>query len=256
MPSSLPEVTLAAAAEFVRPVTRLLTARGLTVGATVSGHIPPAATEGPAHQTDDALPGTPAPELFPAGRTGILVCVCYPRRIAAEALRGFSVALNFHPAPLPDLRGIHVFELAIAEDRPDFAVTCHHLTPDLDSGDLIDSAEVARRPDDTAVALAGRAFMANMMLVDRVVRRLVETWPEPLPGTPQGPGVFAGRRFTRERCWPRAEDDDRTLDRKMRAVCFDGRTARFGDAVFPLGPDGVTRLRAWLAEQSPALTAV
>lgn len=165
--------------------------------------------------------------------------------------------LGFHPAPLPDLRGLHPFEVAIAEDRPDYAVTCHHITDELNRGDVVGGVAVERRADDTAIALARRSLMSLLVLVDQVVTLLEKSWPSPPLGTRQGQGRFASRAFAREICWPSADDSDDDLDRKMRAVCWDNTSARFGDQSFPLGEEGRAALRAWLSRpngsQSSAL---
>ena len=51
--------------------------------------------------------------------------------------------LNFHPAPLPDLRGTGGFNLAILENHKNFGVSVHYMDEGIDSGPII---EVDRFP--------------------------------------------------------------------------------------------------------------
>ena len=53
--------------------------------------------------------------------------------------------LNFHPAPLPDLRGLGGYNVAILEGRDEWGVSCHFVDERFDTGDLV---EVERFPID------------------------------------------------------------------------------------------------------------
>lgn len=46
--------------------------------------------------------------------------------------------LNFHPAPLPELRGTGGFNLAILENHKSFGVTVHYMDEGIDTGPVID----------------------------------------------------------------------------------------------------------------------
>ena len=51
--------------------------------------------------------------------------------------------LNFHPAPLPDLRGLGGYNVAILEGMREWGVSCHFVDESFDTGDLV---EVERFP--------------------------------------------------------------------------------------------------------------
>ena len=53
--------------------------------------------------------------------------------------------LNFHPAPLPDLRGLGGYNVAILEGMREWGVSCHFVDESFDTGDLV---EVERFPID------------------------------------------------------------------------------------------------------------
>ncbi len=45
--------------------------------------------------------------------------------------------LNFHPAPLPDIRGLGGFNVAILEDFAEWGVSAHFVDEEFDTGDLV-----------------------------------------------------------------------------------------------------------------------
>ena len=45
--------------------------------------------------------------------------------------------LNFHPAPLPDMRGIGGYNVAILEDWPEWGVSAHFVDETFDTGDVV-----------------------------------------------------------------------------------------------------------------------
>jgi methionyl-tRNA formyltransferase len=66
--------------------------------------------------------------------------------------------LNFHPAPLPDMRGLGGYNVAILEDWPEWGVSAHYVDVDFDTGDVV---RVDRFPIDrtreTALSLDFRS---------------------------------------------------------------------------------------------------
>ena len=45
--------------------------------------------------------------------------------------------LNFHPAPLPDIRGVGGYNVAVLEGMSEWGVSCHFVDEDFDTGDLV-----------------------------------------------------------------------------------------------------------------------
>jgi phosphoribosylglycinamide formyltransferase-1 len=66
--------------------------------------------------------------------------------------------LNIHPSLLPDLRGLHTHERALAEKRAEHGCTVHFVTADLDAGPIVAQARVPVLPDDDADRLAARVL--------------------------------------------------------------------------------------------------
>ncbi|MFJ6930653.1 formyltransferase family protein [Streptomyces nigra] len=59
---------------------------------------------------------------------------------SAELRQATAGALNFHPGP-PDLRGVGTYQIALAERRSAYGVTCHHMVERVDFGQIVDIAE-------------------------------------------------------------------------------------------------------------------
>ena len=61
--------------------------------------------------------------------------------------------LNFHPAPLPDLRGLGGYNVAILEGMREWGVSCHFVEPEFDTGDIVETERFPMDPD-TATAFS------------------------------------------------------------------------------------------------------
>jgi methionyl-tRNA formyltransferase len=124
--------------------------------------------------------------------------------------------LNFHPAPLPDIRGLGGYNVAVLDGMSEWGVSCHWVDPEFDTGDLV---RVERFPIDPD---ASTAFSVDLMsqehllaLFQQVMRRALAG--EELPREPQGPGRYvSGEEFESMRR-VRPGDD---LGRKLRAFWY------------------------------------
>ncbi len=89
--------------------------------------------------------------------------------------------LNIHPSLLPDLRGLHTHERALAEGRAEHGCTVHFVTAELDAGPIVARARVPVVQGDDAEALAARVLKEELRIypeaLDRVARSLVATAP-------------------------------------------------------------------------------
>ncbi len=90
-----------------------------------------------------------------------IVCLAgFMRILSADFVeRWRGRILNIHPSLLPDLKGLHTHERALAEARAEHGCTVHFVTADLDAGPIVAQARVAVRPDDDADRLAARVLV-------------------------------------------------------------------------------------------------
>jgi methionyl-tRNA formyltransferase len=124
--------------------------------------------------------------------------------------------LNFHPAPLPDYRGIGGYNVAILDGLASWGVSCHFVDEHFDTGDLVEVERFAIDQDrETAFSLDLKSQERLLGLFERVLRRVLDG--EELPRTPQGEGRYVTRAEFDELRVVRPGDD---LPRKLRAFWY------------------------------------
>ena len=124
--------------------------------------------------------------------------------------------LNFHPAPLPDFRGVGGYNLAILEGLPEWGVSCHFVDEHFDTGDLVAVERFPIDPDtETALSLDSKSQQQLASLFERVMQRLLDG--EELPRASQGEGRYVSRAEFEELRVVRPGDD---LGRKLRAFWY------------------------------------
>jgi methionyl-tRNA formyltransferase len=153
----------------------------------------------------------------PPGDVDVVISFLFWRRIREPLLSlGRIGCLNFHPAPLPDLRGLGGYNVAVLERMPEWGVSCHFVDAELDTGDLVEVERFPIDPDSaTAFSLDLETQERLLGLFKRVMGRALSG--EALPRTPQGQGRYVDRdEFERLRR-VRPGDD---LERKLRAFWY------------------------------------
>jgi methionyl-tRNA formyltransferase len=110
-------------------------------------------------------------------------------------------AVNFHPSPLPVGRGPYPLPRAIMEKRRRWAMSCHKVIHEFDSGDLLDTEEFGLFDGESHETLNLKLQMAAGRLAKRVAPNFVESWNA---ARAQGPGEY----------WPLFTEPERTIDFK------------------------------------------
>ncbi len=143
--------------------------------------------------------------------------------------------LNFHPAPLPDFRGLGGYNVAILEGRGEWGVSCHFVDEGIDTGDVV---EVERFPIDqateTAYSLDLRSQEQLLALFRRVMAKALAG--KPLLRRPQaelGPSRYVDRAEFESLRMVRPGDD---VERKVRAFWY----PPWPGAVTEVGGEAVT----------------
>jgi len=152
----------------------------------------------------------------PAG-VDLVISFLFWKRIREPILSlGRIGCLNFHPAPLPDIRGLGGYNVAVLEGMTAWGVSCHYVDADFDTGDLV---EVERFPIDaessTALSVDIESQEHMFGLFQRVMRRVLAG--EELAREPQGQGRYVGQDEFEALRRVQPGDD---LDRKLRAFWY------------------------------------
>ena len=206
--------------------------------------------------TDDFLPGSPCAEwarvhgvplyTYEAAEQAVQdgslefdlgVSFVYWRKLRPALFehptRGF---INFHPAPLPSLKGVAGYNIAILEGMSEYGVTAHYVDECIDTGPIIEVATVDMdSTHETAQSLESHSMKAMLALYRKTVQRVAAS--HALLPTSKNQG---GRYFTRDEMEALKQvqpDDD--ADRKARAFWFppyDGAYLEHRGARFTIVP--------------------
>jgi methionyl-tRNA formyltransferase len=161
--------------------------------------------------TDEELYGSPPADV------DLVISFLFWKRIREPLLSlGRAGCLNFHPAPLPDIRGLGGYNVALVEGMREWGVSCHFVDAGFDTGDLV---EVERFPidpaEETAFSLDLQSQERLYELFKRVMRRALAG--KELPREAQGKGRYVDREEFEALRRVRPGDD---LERKLRAFWY------------------------------------
>ena len=207
----------------VRALETLVT-RGCDVRGVVSEA--PSGDEHPSQRIDEAA-GRLGVELIGedeasalAGEADVAISFLYPRLIREPLISGPARGcLNFHPAPLPDMRGVGGYNVAILEGFGEWGVSAHFVDERFDTGDLV---EVRRFPIDPESETAWSLDLRSQEDLLDVFRGVVATLVSggELPREPQGEGRYVSRRDLdgMRRTPPEASSEE--IERRIRAFWY------------------------------------
>jgi methionyl-tRNA formyltransferase len=139
---------------------------------------------------------------------------------------GARGCLNFHPAPLPDMRGLGGYNVAILEDWPEWGVSAHFVDAEFDTGDVVrvDRFSIDRERE-TALSLDFRS-QAKLLDLFRWTADELAAGRE-LPRRPQGDGRYVTREEFEALRAVRLDDPPELTARRIRAYWYpphDGAT--------------------------------
>ncbi len=138
--------------------------------------------------------------------------------------------LNFHPAPLPDWRGLGGYNAAVLEGLTEWGVSAHFVDERFDTGDLVRVRRFAIDPGtETALSLDIASQERLLSLFCEVIDLAMGS--DPLPREPQGAGRYVTREDFEEMRRVRPDDPPEVTERRIRAFWYpphDGATLTVG----------------------------
>jgi methionyl-tRNA formyltransferase len=130
------------------------------------------------------------------GRGEALFCSGYGKVVQQSLIDAFPLgAFNAHPSLLPDYRGRHAIQWAIARGEPELGVTIHRMTAEIDQGDylLVRKRRFGVKEKYKEISRQLAEMAADMLLE---LFHLLEKQQLPEPLTPRPP---RGRYFRQRR---------------------------------------------------------
>ena len=103
-----------------------------------------------------------------------MVCLAGFMRVLTASLieKWPNRLLNIHPSLLPEFKGLHTHERALAEKATRHGCTVHFVVPELDAGPMIDQAAVPILADDTPERLAERVLEQEIKLYPKALAEI------------------------------------------------------------------------------------
>lgn len=98
------------------------------------------------------------------------------KKLINSATKG---ALNFHPAP-PLYRGIGGYVHSIYNGDDSYGVTCHHISVDIDNGQIIKARHFPLNKTETASSLREKAAEHCFILFDEIMQKIIAAKSLPL----------------------------------------------------------------------------
>jgi phosphoribosylglycinamide formyltransferase-1 len=82
--------------------------------------------------------------------------------------------LNVHPALLPQFKGLHTHQRALAAGAKEHGATVHFVAPEMDAGPIVAQESIVIAADDTEETLAARVLEIEHRIYPRALRALAE----------------------------------------------------------------------------------
>ncbi|MFC1994387.1 formyltransferase family protein [Chloroflexota bacterium] len=127
--------------------------------------------------------------------------------------------INFHPAPLPEFRGVGGYNFAIYENLPYWGISAHFVDESFDTGHIIKVIKFDINPaEETAFSLEQKSQRFLVQLFKEVIDIACER--KVLPRSPQGEGRYITREDFEQlrRIYP--DDTVEGIERKIRAFWY------------------------------------
>ncbi len=146
------------------------------------------------------------------------ISILYWKKLKDEFLtKPLYGTINFHPAPLPEYKGTGGYNLAILDGLNEWAVSCHYVDEEIDTGEII---EVYKFPicneSETVVTLEKTSTEKIYELFVKTFQKFFEA-KEKLPTIPNFGGRYVSRKEMEAMKAIQPGDD---ISRKVRAFWF------------------------------------
>lgn len=141
------------------------------------------------------------------------------KKIKPDLLNSKLGCINFHPAPLPEFRGVGGYNMAIYEEVRTWGVSAHFVDNSFDTGDIIKVNRFTIVPEnETAFSLEKKTQKKLYELYIEVIDTILIN--KKLPRYPQSKGRYITmKEFNTMRAISQKDTTD-IIDKKIRAFWF------------------------------------
>lgn len=173
-------------------------------------------------QLYDVLEGRAAPDSLPfcLQNIDLVVSLLFWKRIRRPLINLPRIAcINFHPAPLPEFRGIGGYNVAIMENLHYWGAAVHMVDETFDTGDLIEVRQFdIDASKETASSLEQKTQHVLLQLFKDTMEKIKRS--QSVVGKPQGAGRYFSREDFERLRRVRSDDSPEIIARKVRAFWY------------------------------------
>ncbi|WP_078428914.1 formyltransferase family protein [Alkalihalobacterium alkalinitrilicum] len=164
----------------------------------------------------------PEKSLIDLNEIDLVISYLYWAKIKKSLLEVPKIgAINFHPAPLPDLKGLGGYNKAILEGRCNYGVTAHFMNENIDDGEIIEIENFPiDRDKETALSLEKKSQIHMFSLFKRAMNLIETNTPITRIKQKENEGLYINREAFEAMKYIKDDDTPEIIDRKIRAFWY------------------------------------
>jgi len=170
----------------------------------------------------DVLEGRSGPETltFSLDKIDLVISLLYWKRIRKPIIQLPKIAcINFHPAPLPEFRGVGGYNIAILENLKYWGAAVHFVDESFDTGELIEVRRFEIDPSrETAFTLEQNTQNVLFELFKETMEKVKRD--RKFTGKPQGEGRYFSKKDFEQFRRIQPDDSPEVIARKVRAFWY------------------------------------
>lgn len=150
----------------------------------------------------------------------LVISYLYPKKIDGRLIELSKLGcINFHPAPLPEFRGISPYTFGILEDFPYWAVSSHFIDKEFDTGDIIKIKKFdVNLKDETSFSLEQKSQIQLFELFKEIINLVLEE--KKLPRKNQSNGRYFSQKDFEKMRMIDENDSTEMINKKIRAFWY------------------------------------
>lgn len=150
----------------------------------------------------------------------LIISYLYPKKISQPLLNLPKIGcINFHPAPLPDFRGVCGYSFGIFEEVKKWGVSAHFVDKNFDTGDIIEIMKFPIKPNtETAFSLEKKSQVILFELFKKIINLIRKG--KKLTRNPQKNGRYFFKKDFEKIRKINFNDSYKIIDKKIRACWF------------------------------------
>ena len=172
------------------------------------------------------------PNLKLLPKADLLICVCYHYKISSNIIKKYPVAINFHPAPLPEYKGWAVYNFGLYNNEDRWGVSAHYITDKIDRGEIL-AVQYFDIGKETVKSLREKSHSKLIYLFKNIITAFKNG--EKINSIENQGGTYYSQKMFEELREIKTHMDSKEIEKRIRACHFPpykGAYIKLGDQNF------------------------